>query len=126
MRLVWYSNRWWVSKPRQPILCLQLLAFRRGYRVCEISEELGCTERRLHGTFMRDLGIAPLQWMKLERMVAARRMLAAGLEIEDISERLGFTNKHNFRREFKKHHNVLPSTYQEHRRNPTRPGPVDG
>lgn len=126
MHLIWFAKRWWVTKPGTPAKCLQLLVLRRGYRVGEISEELGCTERRLHDLFMRDLGIAPHRWMQLERMVTARRMLAAGLEIEDVAERLGFTNKDNFRREFKKHHHVLPATYQQHRRNPTRPVPVDG
>lgn len=126
MRLIWFAKRWWMTAPGTSAKCLQLLAFRRGYRVCEISEEIGCTERRLNDLFRRDLGIPPLQWLKLERMVAARRMLAAGLPIEDVAERLGFTSHYNFRREFKKHHNILPSTYQQHRRNPTRPVPVDG
>jgi len=109
-------HEWWILFPsrKQPV-CLQMLAFRHGYRICEICADLDCCERYLYEVFVRDIGLPPKVWMRRERMVVARRMLVGGRSPEYISDKLGFTSKHNFRREFLAFYQVPPLQFQTER-----------
>lgn len=48
-------------------------------------------------------------------MVVARRMLGGGVSPEAVSEKLGFTSKYNFRREFLSFYGVRPLQFQKNR-----------
>jgi AraC-like DNA-binding protein len=91
---------------------LEVLALRCGYRVGEICAALGCCERHLHALFVRDVGLAPKEWLKLERMVVARRMLKGGERPDCVAEELGFSTLNNFRREFRGVYGVSPLDFQ--------------
>lgn len=96
--------------------CLERLAFRKGYRVADVCSALGCSSRYLHTLFMRDIGLPPKQWMKLERMVVARRKLEGGKTPDDVSRDLGFMSVHTFNRQFLQFYQTTPSRFQERRR----------
>ena len=117
MRIVRPEMSWRVLSPEWPggAVCLQRLALRCGYRICEICAELNCGERYLYEVFIRDIGLSPKEWMRRERMVVARRMLAGGEGVDDVTERLGFASKNNFRREFLAFYGVLPLEFQKQR-----------
>ena len=117
MRIVRPEMSWRVLGPEWPggSVCLQRLALRCGYRICEICAELNCGERYLYEVFIRDIGLSPKEWMRRERMVVARRMLAGGERVDDVTERLGFASKNNFRREFLAFYGVLPLEFQKQR-----------
>jgi len=96
--------------------CLERLALRKGYRVADVCAALGCSNRYLHTLFVRDIGLPPKQWMKLERMVVARRMLEGGKSPEEVSLDLGFMSTHTFYRQFHRFYQTTPARYQSDRK----------
>ena len=95
--------------------CLERLAFRKGYRVADVCAALGCSSRYLHTLFVRDIGLAPKHWMKLERMVVARRKLEGGKAPEEVSRDLGFMSIHTFHRQFRLFYQTSPTRFQNDR-----------
>jgi AraC-like DNA-binding protein len=91
--------------------CLERLAYQQGYRVADVCGALGCSNRYLHTVFIRDVGLAPKHWMKLERMVVARRKLAAGKSPERVAADLGFMSVQAFARQFHEFYQVSPARY---------------
>lgn len=77
---------------------------------------LGCSNRYLHTLFVRDIGLPPKQWMKLERMVVARRKLDGGKSPEEVARDLGFMSVHTFSRQFHKFYQTTPTRFQNDRR----------
>ena len=96
--------------------CLERLAFRKGYRVADVCAALGCSSRYLHTLFVRDIGLPPKQWMKLERMVVARRKLEGGKSPEEVARDLGCMSVHVFRRQFKLYYQTTPERFQSARK----------
>ncbi len=96
--------------------CLERLAFRKGYRVVDVCAALGCSNRYLHTMFVRDIGLPPKYWMKLERMVVARRKLEGGKSPEEVARDLGFTSVHVFRRQFDLYYQTTPERFQRARK----------
>lgn len=95
--------------------CLERLAFQQGYRVGGVCDVLGVSETHLRSLFLRDVGLAPKDWMRWERMVVARRMLLWGADVMVVAERLGFSHPNSFRREFREVHGVPPHLFLETR-----------
>lgn len=96
--------------------CLERLAFRKGYRVADVCATLGCSSRYLHTLFVRDIGLPPKHWMKLERMVVARRKLEGGKSPEEVSRDLGFMSIHTFHRQFRLFYQTTPTRFQSDRK----------
>ena len=65
---------------------------------------------------MRDIGLPPKHWMKLERMVVARRKLEGGKSPDQVSRDLGFMSVHTFNRQFQQFYQTTPGRFQEARR----------
>ena len=117
MRIVRSDHRWRVLGFGRVVHdSLESLALRQGYRVGAMCGVLELSERYLHELFLRDLGLAPKDWMQWERMVVARRMLTWRVDPLAVSEALGFAHPNSFRREFTSVHGVSPMRYQEERR----------
>lgn len=117
MRLVRPGQSWLVLLPsRGEGVCLQRLAMRCGYRICEICAELDCSERYLFEVFSRDIGLSPKKWMRAERMVVAGRKLAGGRSPEEVAMELGFASANSFRREFMTVYRIPPLDFQRERR----------
>ena len=96
--------------------CLERLALRKSYRVSEVCNELGCSQRYFHAMFMRDIGFPPKQWMMMERMVVARRKLEGGKTPEEVSQDLGFLSETTFRRQFHKFYQMYPEKFVKRRK----------
>lgn len=92
--------------------CLQGLALRCGYRIGEMCGELGVSERYFYEVCRRDIGLAPKDWLRRERMVVARRMITGGQPPWEVAGVLGFSSADNFGREFRVHHRVGPLDFQ--------------
>ncbi len=113
MRIIRSEQNWCVLLVAQSgCLCLQRLALRCGYRVTEISAELGCSRRYFQEVFARDIGLPPKVWMRQERMVVARRMLTGGRSPDRVADALGFSTTNNFRREFLAIYQMGPLEFQ--------------
>ena len=99
---------------RQP-LCLRELAMQSGFRVGELSDFLGFSERYVQEVFGRDLGVPPKQWLRKERMSVAERLLDEGLRPGEVAERLGFAPGTGFRKEFRRHYGMPPREFVRQR-----------
>lgn len=77
---------------------------------------LGCSSRYLYNVFIRDIGLPPKQWMKLERMVVARRKLEGGILPAQVARDLGFTSVYTFSRQFLNIYETTPEQFLNNRR----------
>ncbi len=76
---------------------------------------MGCSERYVHEVFVRDVGLPPKVWIRGERMVKARKMLAEGAASADVAEKLGFSDCGVLRREFSTVYGMNPAEYVKKR-----------
>ncbi len=98
---------------REPIpLSLGQIAREGEYRMASLCDRIGVSERHLRRVFEEGLGIAPKEWLRQERMVAARALLREGSPIKEIASDLGFTNPKVFSRDFQLFHGVKPTDFQ--------------
>lgn len=88
----------------------------KGYRVADVCRTLGCSSRYLHILFVRDIGLAPKHWMKMERMVVARRKLEGGKPPDDVARELGFHSITTFCRQFHFFYRTTPALFQSKRK----------
>jgi len=112
MQLIRSANQWLVVLDTREIP-LEQLAYECGYRFNAICDAVSCDPRCLHEVFKRDLGLNPKEWLKSERMAAARRLLAEGCWPAKAAHLLGFATPSNFGREFLATHGVPPGKYRE-------------
>ena len=92
---------------------LSSVAYTSAYRVHVFAGFLGMTSRRLHQCFVRDLGLTPKEWMRGERMVAARHLLREGRMVKDVAQLLGFCESKDFAREFQWFYGCSPTSFQK-------------
>lgn len=97
--------------------CLERLALSKAYRVADVCSTLGCSSRYLYILFTRDIGLSPKHWMKLERMVVARRKLEGGKSPEEVAKDLGFMSFQTFCRQFLRFYETTPDSFQRDRKN---------
>ncbi len=116
LRIIRSNQTWRVVESFSGVShCLERLAYRKGYRVADVCATLGCSIRYLHTLFVRDIGLPPKHWMKLERMVVARRKLEGGKSPEEVSTELGFMSIHTFNRQFLQFYQTTPAKFQSDR-----------
>jgi AraC-like DNA-binding protein len=96
--------------------CLEILALENRYRVSAICAVLGCSRRCFYAVFLRDIGLAPKQWMNLERMVVARRKLEGGRHLHQVAQDLGFASVQSFGGVFYRTYGVYPSRFISNRK----------
>ena len=108
-----------VTLAREPMpLSLGQIARDVDYKMAGLIDRIGVSERHLRRVFMEGIGIAPSDWLRQERMVAARSLLREGSSIKEVAANLGFTNAKMFARDFQIFYGVKPSDFQrkEHAR----------
>lgn len=98
---------------REPLpLSLSAIARETCYRVDRLCLVLGISERHLRRVFEEGLGISPKDWLRKERMVAARSLLREGSAVKEVSADLGFASAKIFAREFQEFYGVTPTDFQ--------------
>lgn len=98
---------------REPLpLSLGRIARDGGFRMSALCDRIGVSERHLRRVFEEGIGIAPKEWLRQERMVAARSLLRSGSPIKEIASDLGFTTPKMFSRDFQTFHGVKPTDFQ--------------
>ena len=98
---------------REPIpLSLGQIARDGEYRTANLCDRIGVSERHLRRVFEEGLGISPKEWLRQERMVAARALLREGSPIKEVASDLGFTNPKVFSRDFQLYYGVKPTDFQ--------------
>ncbi len=104
---------------REPLpLSLSVIAREGDYKMSHLVERIGVSDRHLRRVFEDGIGISPKDWLRQERMVAARSLLREGSPIKEVAINLGFTNTKMFSRDFQLVHGVKPTDFQrlEHAR----------
>ena len=89
------------------------LAVEGRFRVDLMCGQLGVSERHLYRVFSDSIGLAPKDWLRRERMVAARHRLREGGSVKEVALDLGFTHPKDFTREFRDCYGLPPSDYVE-------------
>lgn len=104
---------------REPLpLSLTSIAREGEYKMSCLTERIGVSDRHLRRVFEEGLGISPKEWLRQERMVAARSLLRQGSPIKEVAIDLGFSTAKMFSRDFLLFHGVNPTEFQrlEHAR----------
>ena len=83
-----------------------------GYNVARVCSQIGISERQFRRVFADGIGMAPKEWMRHERMVAARSLLREGRSIKEVAMDLGYTTSKVFAREFNGFYEVTPTHFQ--------------
>jgi len=73
---------------------------------------IGVSERHLRRVFEDGIGISPKDWLRQERMVAARSLLRQGSPIKEVAIDLGFTTPKMFSRDFQLFYGLKPTDFQ--------------
>ncbi len=98
---------------KEPLpLSLSQIAQEGQYRMSNLNLRIGVSERHLRRLFGEGLGISPKEWLRQERMVAARTLLRRGSPIKEVSSDLGFTTTRMFSREFLAFYGMRPTDFQ--------------
>ena len=92
---------------------LSKVARESGFQLSAVCSRIGISERHLRRIFDNGLGINPKEWLRNERMVAARALLREGAQVKEVALTLGFTSSKVMSREFQQVHGVTPSQFQQ-------------
>lgn len=98
---------------RDPLpLSLSQIAREGEYRMASLCDRIGVSERHLRRVFEDGIGIGPKDWLRQERMVAARLLLREGSPIKEVAIDLGFTTSKMFSRDFQLFYGLKPTDFQ--------------
>lgn len=82
--------------------------------VSEIAEKLSYSEYYLSHLFKRKMGITIKEYLANKKLSYAMQLLeTSDMSVEKISDSLGFSSAHSFRRMFKQYTGLSPSDYKE-------------
>ena len=77
-----------------------------------LCDRIGVSERHLRRVFEEGIGMSPKEWLRQERMVAARNLLRLGSPIKEVAIDLGFSTPKMFSRDFLGFYGVRPTDFQ--------------
>jgi AraC-like DNA-binding protein len=95
------------SKPSRDELAS--LAERCGYRLDELTAACNLSPRRMRHSFRAWLACTPREFLREERLKAARRLLQSATSVKEVAYTLGFPQESQFSRDFKARFGVSPS-----------------
>jgi|SRR3954463_1935464 AraC-like DNA-binding protein len=81
------------------------------YRTVKLAHLCHISVRQLERDFDSELGRTPQDWLNEQRAVAARHLLLEGSDVKKILKELGFKQRSQFSRDFKKYHGISPSGF---------------
>ncbi|MCF7675785.1 MAG: helix-turn-helix domain-containing protein [Akkermansiaceae bacterium] len=100
-----------LAREQQP-LDLDSIARDEDFQMAGLCLRIGVSERHLRRVFVEGLGIGPKEWLRQQRMVAARHLLRFGSPIKEVAIDLGFPTAKMFSRDFMTFHGVRPTDFQ--------------
>ncbi len=113
VEIIQRDGRFLVLMAREPMpVSLTQIAKDGEYKMSSLSDRIGVSERHLRRVFEEGIGISPKDWLRQERMVAARSLLREGSPIKEVAIDLGFTNSKMFSRDFQIFYGVKPTDFQ--------------
>ncbi len=113
VEIIQRDGRFLVLLARDPLpLSLGQIAREGEYQLANLCDRISVSERHLRRVFEEGIGISPKDWLRQERMVAARSLLREGSPIKEVAIDLGFTTAKMFSRDFQLFHGVKPTDFQ--------------
>lgn len=113
VEIIQKDGRILVLLAREPMpLSLSQIAKEGEFQMSSLCDRIGVSERHLRRVFEEGIGISPKEWLRQERMVAARQLLRHGSPIKEVSADLGFSTSKVFSRDFMSFHGVSPTEFQ--------------
>jgi AraC-like DNA-binding protein len=97
-------------------LSLSQIAREGQYKMASLCDRIEVSERHLRRVFEDGLGISPKDWLRQERMVAARALLRQGSPIKAVAHDLGYTTAKMFSRDFQAFYTMKPTDFQRKER----------
>ena len=83
------------------------------FRMSDLAAFLAVSERTLHRRFKQAVGDSPVGYLQTLRVEVAKRLLESGeVELDDISQRVGYGDLSTFRQLFKQKTELSPREYQ--------------
>lgn len=80
----------------------------------KMASQVGLSMASLYRLFKRELGISPLEYIVLERIKMAKRLLKdRTIYVKNVSFEVGFDDCNYFIRAFKHHEGITPKQYQQ-------------
>ncbi len=80
----------------------------------KIASQVGLSVASLYRLFKRELGISPLEYIVLERIKMAKKLLKdRTIYVKNVSFEVGFDDCNYFIRAFKHHEGITPKQYQQ-------------
>lgn len=96
-----------------PVLQWALSQLDSDLTIARLAEHAGLSNRTLARRFVQQLGISPGQWLRNQRLDAARSLLEqTNLPVEAIATRVGLSSAVNLRRRFRSAHGTTPGAYR--------------
>src|SRR3984957_1128424 len=83
------------------------------FRMSDLAAHLAVSERTLHRRFKQAVGDTPVGYLQTLRVEVAKRLLESGdVDLDAISERVGYGDPSTFRQLFKHKTELSPREYQ--------------
>jgi AraC-like DNA-binding protein len=80
----------------------------------KMASQVGLSITSLYRLFKRELGISPLEYIVLERIKMAKKLLKdRRIYVKNVSFEVGFDDCNYFIRAFKHHEGITPKQYQQ-------------
>jgi AraC-like DNA-binding protein len=83
-----------------------------GFRISNLAQGCGVTDRQLRRYFQSKFGSSPYNWLTMRRLQKVKPLLSGGDLVKEISARAGFSRQANFARRFKRFYNTTPSAFR--------------
>lgn len=113
VEIIQKDGRILVILAREPLpISLSQIARDGGFKMSSLCDRVGVSERHLRRVFEDGLGISPKEWLRQERMVAARSLLRRGTSIKEVAIDLGFSTSKVFSRDFIAFYGLRPTDFQ--------------
>ncbi len=81
--------------------------------VAVLAERVAMAPSTFHRKFVEQVGVAPMTWLRTERIVAARRLLeSTTLTVEEVATRVGLGSSTNLRVHFNRQVGLPPTSYR--------------
>lgn len=79
----------------------------------EIAQSINLSSSRLRHLFKAEVGISPAQYLKMLRMQRAKDLIETTfLNMKQIMNRIGVSDKRHFAKDFKKIYGLTPAQYR--------------
>ena len=109
----------WPARVADPLLARALDAIHADlaheWTVAELATRSTMSRSTFAARFRAELGRPPLEYVTAARMEEAKHLLAAGTAVSEASRLLGFASDEGFRRAFRRHTGMAPSSWPDAR-----------